>query len=303
MRSFRLDLPGVAMAAIMLAGLLWPTPPSSHARSLQEIKASGEIRICIAPILPAYAVLLDPDCRDDCRFSGPIYRETVAFVRHMESTLRPVFRPVDWDEHFHDWAGQTDRDAAYTPHLLSTGRCDLYSSHLTKNDWRLKKVDFAILFPSRMMVIINHSRKDVLKSADDLAGKTAAVEKNTSYHTWLMQQNETTFSRNPVVIKLMSTEESLHATEKGDVDFTLVDADVALWRASHTFRNVDVAFPVGLEDEIGWAFRKEDRDLRDAVQDFFDVQASDDASELNQIWKEEFGVTLPQFKALIHATK
>lgn len=303
MRPCKLDFPTALTMTALLVGFLLLGPPPSAARSLEQIKTTGEIRVCIAPILPAYAVLLDPGCRDDCRFSGPVHREVMAFVRYMGNTIRPVLRSVEWDEYFQDATGRTDREAAYTPRMLATDYCDLYAGHLTRNEWRLKKVDFAILFPSRMMVIVNHSKKGVLKNADDLAGKTAAVEKDTSFHTWLMEKNKTAYAHNPIVMKLMSTDESLAATERGEVDFTLVDADVALWRQSHTFRHVDVAFPVGPVDEIGWAFRREDGDLRDAVQNFFDTQASDGTSELNRIWKEDFGVTLPQFKALINATK
>ena len=290
----------VVATVMVMAGAC---PPAAFARSLDEIKASGELRVCIVPTTPASAVPLDPDCRDDCGFSGPVYREVMAFAGHLGNKVRPVFHRVEWDEQFHDHTGQTDREAVYTPHLLATGKCDVYPSHVTKNDWRLKKLGFAVLFPSRMMVIIHRSRTGTLKTPGDLAGKTAAVEKNSSFHTWLMEQNETTYSGNPVAIRLMNLDEGLNAVEKGHADFTLVDADIALWEASHSPRSLDVAFPVGPRDEIGWAFDKKDNDLRNAVQDFFDSQAPAETSELNRIWKEDFGVTLTQFQALIQATK
>jgi membrane-bound lytic murein transglycosylase MltF len=306
MRRFEPDGPPVfrvLLTAVVMV-ILWSGPPlPSHARGLDEIKASGELRFCIAPVGPAFASPLDPACREDCGFSGPVYREAMAFASTLGNTVRPIFHRVEWDEQFHDRTGQTDRGAFYTPHLLATGKCDVYPSHVTRNEWRYKKVDFAILFPSRMLVLINKSRAGALKTPADLAGKTAAAEKNSSFHTWLREQNETTFAHHPVVIRLMSLKEGLNAVESGQADFTLVDADIALWEASHSFSHLGVAFPVGPRDEIGWAFDKKDQDLRIAVQDFFDSQAHDEASELNKIWKEEFGVTLMQFQSLIQATK
>lgn len=279
------------------------SPLCSHARTLEEVKASGELRVCIAPIVPALAAPLDPVCRHDCGFSGPVYREVMAFVNYLGGSVRPVFDRVEWDEQFYDQNGQTVRDAAYTPDLLASGRCDIYPTHVTKREWRSKKMDFAILFPSRMMVIINQSLLDPVKTPADLAGRTAAIEKNTSFHTWILEQNETLFAHNPVTIRLMGLDDALNAVEDGDADFTLVDADIALWEAARSTRHLEVAFPVGSQDEIGWAFAKKDQDLRAAVQDFFDSQAPDEQSELNRIWKEEFGVTLPQFRVLVRATQ
>ena len=286
-----------------LAVIWWGGAPAAGARTLDEIRASGELHACIAPTTPAYAVARDPECRDDCAFSGPVYREVMAFVSYLGNSVRPVFHRLDWDEQFHDQTGQTDREAVYTPYLLTTGKCDVYPTHLTRNEWRSKKLDFAVLFPSRMMVIGHQSRNCILKTPTDLAGKSAAVEKNSSYHTWLMEQNQTTFSNNPVAIRLMSLQEGLNAVENGQVDFTLVDVDVALWEASHSSEKLFVAFPAGPMDAIGWAFDKKDQDLRNAIQSFFDSEAPDENSELNRIWKEEFGVSLVQFQALIEATK
>jgi ABC-type amino acid transport substrate-binding protein len=304
MKRFQLNA-SLVFCALLTISAVSPGGPASHcdARSLEEIKASGELRVCIAPTTPAYAVPRDPECREECAFTGPVYREVMAFVGYLGNTVRPVFRRVGWDEQFHDHTGKTDRDGEYTPELLATGKCDLYPSHLTKNDWRLKKIDFALFFPSRMMVIIHKSRKDAPKNPADLAGKIAAAEENSSFHTWLMEQNETTFAHNPVDVRLMGLKDGLAAVEKGNADFTLVDADIALWEASHSFSHLCVAFPVGPKDEIGWAFARKDQDLADAVRSFFESEVPDEASELNRIWKEEFGVTLVQFQALIQATK
>lgn len=86
--------------------------------------------------------------------------------------------------------------------------------------------------------------------------------------------------------------------ERGFRPFTSIIFTLGIWDDIHEIiaNRFDVA-------DIGWAFRKEDRRLRDAVQAIFNKQPRDESSELNRIWKEEFGVKLNQMKALIHATK
>ena len=307
MKQTRFEFLPVIFRLMLLASLIaliaGHNLQTSQARDLDEIKRSGEFRICMVPLTPVYSVITDLACRENCAFSGPIYREVRAFAAGMGSDIRPVFHRVDWDEQFFDDTGKTDLEAVYTPGLLSCEKCDVYPSHLTKNDWRAKKLDFAILFSSRMMVIVNQGNPNHIQSSSSLAGKIAAVEKNTSFHTWLLAQNAQAFSRSPVIIHLMSMEASLEAVETGKADFTLVDADIALWNTRHKFKRAVVAFPVGPIEEIGWAFRKEDRQLKEAVQAFFNAQSQDETSELNRIWKEEFGVTLVQMNALIRATR
>lgn len=278
-------------------------PNSSTARSIEEITASGELRACIAPTSSASAVAIDPACRENCEFTGPVPREVMAFAYQLGGNVRPVFNQVSWDELFHDASGKTDREGIYTPVLLESGKCDVYPSHLTVNDWRSKKLTFAILFESRMMVVVNKSRKAEFRNEADLAGKTVATDLNSSFHTWILEQNDSAYARNPIVVRLMRLEKALDAVERKEVDFTLVDSDTALWEAAHGHQNIAVAFAVGPRDEIGWAVSRKNQDLRDAIQKFFDSQSQVDISELNTIWKEEFGTTLKQFQALIQATR
>ncbi|MBI3230146.1 MAG: transporter substrate-binding domain-containing protein [Burkholderiales bacterium] len=199
--------------------------------------------------------------------------------------------------------GKTVWEDAYTPKLLASGKCDFYPSNLTKTEWRQKKLDFITLFPSRMMVVIPKGKQAQIKDVNDLAGKTAAIEKDTSFHTWLMAQNQAAWSTNPVKLTLLSTQESFAAVEAGTIDFTITDSDIAIWAAHHQFKNSKTAFPVGPADEIGWAFRKEDKDLQAAAQSFFEQQRKNPNSEINQIWKRHFGRSLTEFITLMALVK
>lgn len=276
----------------------------SHARSLEEIRKTKEIRICISyPYQPFVKLESPEDCREDCKFSGIFYEESLAFVKSLGTDIQPEFVRVDWDEQFFSKEGKTVLDDSYTPELLASGKCDVYPNNLTKTDWRLKKMDIVTLYPSRMMVIVNKSLKNKIKTPADLAGRTALIEKNTSYQTWIAEQNKTTYTTNPVKIEFMLEAPARKAVNSGRDAFLLTDADVAIWATRNDIKNCVVVFPVGPADEIGWAFRKEDKDLQAAAQKFFDAQRGNPDSVLNTIWKNYFGRSLTEFIALMLSVK
>lgn len=274
----------------------------ADARSLADILKTRELRVCLFADSPAIASAEPPDCRQHCKFSGPVVDESLAFARSLGPDVRVKWHRVQWDEQFFNQAGQVVYEASYTPELLASRQCDLYPNNLTKTAWRSRKLDFVVLFPSRMMVIAHQSQRNTLRTEAQLAGKSAATTKDTAYHTWLAQQNQGPFAANPVRIALMSTNDTLAAVDAGMVDFTLADADLAIWSTRHRLKQSAVAFTVGPVDEIGWAFRKEDRDLQQAVARFFETQKAHEQSAFNVAWSRHFGISLNKFIALMNAT-
>jgi membrane-bound lytic murein transglycosylase MltF len=276
----------------------------SHARSLEEIRQTKEIRICIAYPYEPFVKLESPeDCREDCKFSGIFYEESIEFAKSLGDGIQPKFLRVDWDEQFFNKEGKTVIEDSYTPELLASGLCDVYPNNLTKTDWREKKMDIVTLHPSRMMVIVHKSRKKEFKTPADLAGKTVLVEKDTSYQTWMEEQNRTVYAGNPVKIEFMLETPARKAVNAGRDAFLLTDADVAIWGTRNDIKDSVVVFPVGPTEEIGWGFRKNDKDLQAAAQKFFDAQRGNPESVLNTIWKNYFGRSLTEFIALMLSIK
>ncbi|MBK6639455.1 MAG: transporter substrate-binding domain-containing protein [Rhodocyclaceae bacterium] len=293
----------VAVRVSFAISLLAASANLAQARSLAQIEQSKELRICIATIHPSAATVRTPGVPRQVRVFRSGLR-TVPGLRQIPGNgIRPKFLRVDWDQHFFNKEGKTVREGSYTPELLASAKCDLYPGNLTKNEWRLKKLDFVTVFPSRLMVIVSSAMKGKLKAPPDRAGKTAAVEKDTSFHTWLQVQNQTTYANNPVKLELLGTTDSLLAVEAGKVDFTIADSDIAIWAVRHELKSATTAFPVGATDELGWGFRKDDKDLQAAAQKFIDDQRRNPDSELNSIWKKHFGRTLTEFIALMVAVK
>jgi membrane-bound lytic murein transglycosylase F len=275
------------VAGIAVPGVL------AQARSLDEINQTGEVRSCLVPAPEGFTVE-PPECRENCKFSGDLYDLAVAFSQSLGRDVKPKILRVEWDEQFFNTDAQTVREDSYTPELLASGKCDLYPTGMTKLPWREKKLAFVTLYPTRMMVVVNKSRKEEFNTPADLCGKTAATVKNTSWHAWLQAQNETTCAAHPIQIELMTFEESSKALDSGGVDFKMDNFDNTMWLGS-PFKNSGAGFAVGPVVEQGWAFRKEDRDLQGAARKFLEGQKAAGDSLWNKQWKAFIGMTLPEY--------
>jgi membrane-bound lytic murein transglycosylase MltF len=264
---------GLLCIGLFAAGQAWP-------RSLAEIRKTNELRICVAGS------------------SYELYTAmALAFAEQLGVSPR-VKRLDSWDQQFQNDKGVTDKEAAYTPALMDSGDCDFYPNDLVKNDWRSKKLDFVILFRTRMVVVVNKDNQPAYKSVADLAGKNAAIQKGTSYHSWLEAQNAGPLASNPIRIRFMTTDESMRAVDTKSADFTVIGADGALNWTRNKVKHVVVAFPIGDSTAVGWAFRKKDRDLQEAVRRFFDSQAAV-GSRFDEIWQEKVGIPLSEFNVFI----
>ncbi|WP_162458731.1 substrate-binding periplasmic protein [Desulfosarcina ovata] len=240
---------------------------------------SGVIRICLAGTKQNF-----------------YQKNAMAYVDSLGSGVKPEFTHFEaWDDQFRNNTGEVLRDEAYTPEPLASGKCDMYPNDLVKVEWREKKLAYVPLYISRNTIIVNKTRKEEFKEIKDLAGKTAAVMKETSYHTWLDDMNRSAFQENPVKIVFLPQKDAILAVDAGKADFSIIGADGALWSIKSFAGNVSVAFPVGEFTEYGWCFRKADKDLQEAVARFFDQQKKLPDSELNRNWKENTGITLDDF--------
>ncbi|MBF0230777.1 MAG: transporter substrate-binding domain-containing protein [Desulfamplus sp.] len=253
---------------------------STYARSLEEIKKSGELRLCVAGS------------------SYELYTKTGTAFAESLGVKANVKKLEAWDTLFQNKEGVVDKEAVYTPYLMEMGECDCYPNDMVINEWRLKKMDFAALFKTRMTVVINKDNQNNIKSEVDLKGKRAAVMKGTSYHTWMEEKNKKDFADNPIQITLMSTDESMNVVDSKTVDFTIIGADGALNWTRNKVKNSMVGFFVGPVNQVGWGFRKDDKELIEAAKIFFDSQRKLN-SKFDLIWKEKVGISLSEFNLFI----
>lgn len=268
---------------------------------MKEIEQSNEIRICISPF-PPQDTFEPKNCRENCKFGGYAYDLSMAFVGTLKKGITAKFMRVEWDEQFFNKDGKVVREDAYTPELLATGKCDLFAP-LTKIDWRLSKFDFVTQNLNRMVVVVNKKKRTQFNGAADLAGKLAATMKESSWQTWMEEQNRTTYSANPIQINFVPSRDVLKAVDNEVADFAISDMDLAMWFTKHELKNSVIAFAVGQKTELAWAFRRGDTDLKAALEKFVETQRNRKTSALNKVWLNNYGITLPEFIDMINQTK
>jgi len=267
---------------------------------LEDIKQSGEIRICAALPGPAVGTVEPPDCRGECTVKGPARDLTEAFAQSLGANIKATYWVLAWDEQFHNQAGKTVREASYTPALLASGACDVYPNGMVLLEWRLKKLGMVALYPAREMVIIHKSKKDQIRTPADLAGKVAGVTKSASSHVYLEEWNKTVYMDNPIRFDFRPSQTlRLEAVDNGEVDFAIAGSEDALWETRHHLKNSVAAFVVGPVIKVGWGFRQDDKDLQAAVEQFFEAQKASEDSVLNQVWKKTFGLSFANYLRLI----
>ena len=248
-----------------------------QARSLADIRATGELRICVAGSSAAF-----------------YQANAQAFAKFLGVTPK-VTQLATWDQQFQNAAGVTVKDATYVAHVLANGSCDLFPNDLHMTDWRRSKMQLVPLYTTRKMVVANRKMRAELQKPADLAGHSAAVQKGTAYESWLLEQNQTTLANNPITIYLAPTTESLERVATGASDFTVVAAETAFQAVRGDLEGLDLLFPVDTPVEVGWGLSPSDSGLRQQLEQFFADSFRVD-SELDRSWQRKYDISLMGYR-------
>lgn len=260
----------------LLAMLIWQP---AAARTLTEIRQSGELRICVAGT------------------SAPFYQSNAeAFARTLGVRLL-VTSLGDWDQQFQNALGETVKDASYEPHLLASGQCDLFPNDLHMTDWRRTKMRLVPYYTTRKVIIAHRSLRQQLKGLKNLAGRRAAVQKGTAYETWLLQQNKTIFKADPVRIEQLPTAESMKQVSEGKVDFSVIGAEGAFKWVRGELKDLDLLFPVDELVEVGWGIAPGAQDLQKELEAFF-ADNLRVGSDLDRTWQKQYGISRMEYQLI-----
>ncbi len=269
----KLRLPLIALAILFLF------PPSAMARSLAEINKTQELRICTAGSSSEY------------------YEEMGRVFAKWLNVRATVQNLASWDHQFHNDDGVTIREESYTPKLLASGECDCYPNDLVVNEWRKTKMTLVPLYETRTVVLVHKDNLDKFQSRNSLRGHTAAVMKNTSYHTWLDEQNQTDFSRHPINIEFMQTYDAWDAVSKKQIDFTLCNATTVFKELAGRAKDLRIAFAVGPANQLAWGFDTNNETLILAAKLFVKRQMQKN-SDFDMIWLEK-GTSIADYTDLM----
>ena len=261
----------------LLISLLMLSCGSLGARTLAEIKTSGELRICVAG---SSAAFYQTNAEGFARFLG----------------VRPTVTKLEkWDQQFQNASGTLDKDAAYEAALLADGRCDVFPNDLHILPWRESKMALVPYYATRKVVVAHRDLRSTMTQIGALAGHTAAVQKDTAYDAWLREQNDKRFSSQPVVIRHAPTAESMRLVAEKAVDFTVVGGESSFKWVRSDLGNLDILFPVDEPVQVGWGISPRAKDLREALERYFD-ESTRVASDLDQSWRTNYGISLMEYK-------
>ena len=264
---------GARLVLAMLAGL-WLLP--AQARTLAEIKQGGELRICVAGSSAAY---YQTNGEDFARVLG---------VRAKTQVL------PSWDHQFHNAQGVTVQDGGYEAALLASGRCDLYPNDLHMTAWRQQKMSLVPYFTTRTVVVAQPALRGVLRQAEDLAGRTAAVQAGTAYESWLRSLNATQLGARPVVIQTAPTAQSMRRVAERRADFTVIAAESAFKWVREDLDNLDILFATGESAEVGWGVGQNATGLAEALAQYFEASRRV-GSRLDLSWRKNYGISLVEY--------
>ena len=257
--------------------LLLACAGTAQARTLQEIRRDGELRICVAG---SSAVFYQANGEEFARQLG---------VRG-KTTVLP-----SWDRQFHNAQGVTVQDAHYEAALLASGQCDLYPNDLHMTDWRKNKMTLVPYFTTITVVVARPEMRDTLRTTQDLAGHVATVQAGTAYETLLRQLNADTLAQRPMDIQTAPTAQSMRRVAERQADFTVIAAESAFKWVRDDLEDLDLLFAVGDSTEVGWGVATDAVDLQKALTDYF-ATSRRIGSRLDLSWRKNYGISLTEFQ-------
>ncbi len=199
---------------------------------LDEIKRRGYIRAIVDNSSTSYYIYRG-------RRMGYEYELLRNLARRLDVRLRLIIL--------------TDIDQAF--YKLNSGQADIVSINLEKTPERQKYAKFTHPINEMSTVLVQRNGKDEIKSLEGLNGKTVHVKRATVYKQQL-ENLEDSLQININIIESEGTTESLiDKVVLREVDYTVVDEDVALVNATY-YNEIDVGLEISEPSQVAWVVRK-----------------------------------------------
>jgi len=219
-------------------------PFSKRSSTLEGILEKGKIVLITQNSANTYFLYRDEP-------SGFEYELAKAFAGHLGVELQIV--TPGWMEMFK---------------LLGRGKGDFIAAGVTILPSRLDMVDFSDPYLDIQQEVIVHRINREVRKKEDLAGRTVHVRKGTSYQKRLLQLQEEGIDLNMVLIPDVPTEELIAEVAEREIEITVADSNIALLNRRYN-PDIKIAFPITQKQSLGWAVRKGNAELLEAINYFF----------------------------------
>ncbi|UBM11026.1 lytic transglycosylase F [Cupriavidus metallidurans] len=161
---------------------------------------------------------------------------------------------------------------------LAAGLGDIAAGNLTETNERLKLVDFSAPRDQKPVreLVVTGPKTPALNNLDDLSGKTVHVRRSSSYYESLTALNDSLRRAGKAPIKLqllpdaLEDEDALEMLNAGLLSIVVVDDwKAAMWAQILPKIKVRTDLILRKEGYVGWAYRKNSPQMRQALDDFY----------------------------------
>lgn len=141
--------------------------------------------------------------------------------------------------------------------LLTSGKADMAACYLPCSHRNRALFDFAENLVLTQPMLVQRAGQQQIQAPIDLIGKTVTVHRGSKYYRRLQQLNYELGGGIMIADapSTLSVEELVYEVAKGDLEYTIADADV-LDICRYYVRNIDASVALGVAMPKAWAVRK-----------------------------------------------
>ena len=160
-----------------------------------------------------------------------------------------------------------DLDEAFK--FLNQGKADIIAINLEMSEERKNYAAFTESTNRLSTVLVQRANGELLTDLSQLNQKTVHLRSGSIYIEQLEAVRDTLQMALEIIEVQESSEKMVDMVASGEIDFTVVDNDIALVNATY-YDNIDVDLEINEASEVGWAVRKNAPELLDAINQWIE---------------------------------
>lgn len=143
-------------------------------------------------------------------------------------------------------------------HRLQEGFFDLLAVSLTPTPERKERLSFSQPFFKTDEVLVRHKESAPIQNLSELDGKEIFISKSASSYKKVLQQIQDSLNIHIYITEIehYSYEELIHLVETGEIDYTVIDENIAQ-ASSYSMNNIDYSFKLKGDIAVSWATKPE----------------------------------------------
>src|SRR5690554_2035626 len=148
--------------------------------------------------------------------------------------------------------------------FLVQGKADIIAMNLEETEERKQYASFSDPTNSLSTVLVQRTGEEIMGELSQLDKKTIHLRSGSVYK----QQLEALQEKHQLEINIIEVQESsenmVNKVMSGEIDYTVVDNDIALVNATY-YDDIDVSLEISEVSEVSWAVRRNSPDLLEEI--------------------------------------